>query len=304
MGSARRRRRLIGPCLAVVLSLVAASAAAKPPVRYELTFAVRIADAEGKPVEVHLALPPDTPHQRLVEVSTNARGLTADIVRGAEPEVVFRGRVSASRRVSVTAIVEVDRRDEPLPAAVQPLEDPPCETLTALRPAPLLPSRSILVREFLETHVAPRLRSTDGSDMLHAIHAAVRDELEYRPDGKSLPLDVLRRGDGMRIGLERVFTASLRSAGIPAHLVEGIDPMSSTRRKRRFWTEVWAEGVWYPVSASFGWVAKPPRRLIALTIDGQRVLRSLAAGTASYGIVAQRLPDVDPERTVAPSEKP
>lgn len=302
MGSARRR--LIRLCLVLVVGLVASSAAAKPPARYELTFAVRIADAEGKPVEVHLALPPDTPHQRVVDITTNARGLTADVVRGDEPEVVFRGRVQESRRVSVTVLVEVDRRREPLPAAVQPVEDPPRETLVALRPAPLLPSRSILVREFLETHVAPRLRSADASDMLHAIHAAVREELEYRSDGKSLALDVLRRGDGMRIGLERVFTASLRSAGIPAHLVEGMDPASSTKRKRRFWTEVWADGAWYPVSASFGWLAKPPRPLIALTFDGRRVLRSMAAGTANYGVVARRLPAVEPRRTAVPSEKP
>lgn len=303
MVAARRRRRLIPLLLGLGAASFAATAVAQPPRRYELTFAVRIADAAGKPVEVHLALPPETPHQRVVDITTNARGLTADVVRGDEPEVVFRGRVGENRRVSVTAIVDVDRRDDALPASVQPVQEPPIETLAALRPAPLLPSRSILVREFLETHAAPRLRAGDGTDMLRAIYGSVRDELTYKPDGKSLALDVLRRGDGKRIGLERVFTASLRSAGIPAHLVEGIDPQSTTRRKRRFWTEVWAEGQWYPVSASYGWLAKPPRRQIALTFDGRRVLSSLGAGTATYGVVARRLKSPAPQPT-APSENP
>lgn len=276
--------------IAVALGFVAVAAVA--PVRasetaWEITIAARISEAGDKPVEVHVALPPATAHQTISEIEVIDRGLTSDIVLGDEPVVVFRGRADDSRRVSVTFRVDRAPRRTRLPA-VRPAVDPPRQALDALRPATLFPSRSILVREFLETHVGPELQGSDG-DMVRAIYKAIREHLPHSSEGKSLPLDVLRRRIGLRIGRERVFTACLRSAGIPARFVEGIDTTSKTRRKRVFWNEVWANGQWYPVSLSRAWLGRFPDEVVALTFDGRQVVRSLEAGTIEYSVLAKPL---------------
>lgn len=296
----RRFRALALALLAGALARPALPAAAgDDPAAWHVTIAVRISDTGDKPVAVRVALPADDERQRISGIEVRPRGLKSDVVRGAEPEVVFRGRVSDSRRVSVGFRVDRTPLRVTVPA-VRPPADPPLDVLEALRPAPLYPSRSILVREFLETHVAPRLQSGE-TDMLRAIHAAIRKELPYDKTGKSLPLDVLRRGHGLRIGRERVLTASLRSAGIPAHFVEGIDLSSSTRRKRRFWNEVWHDGRWYPVSVSGGWIGRLPDDYVALAVDGRRVVKSEGAGVVEYSVVVQPAPARPVEATPAPA---
>lgn len=276
------------------------TASAPPPATagesaWEVTFAVRVTDADDKLVELRLALPPDTAYQTITDVVVNGRGMDSDLVLGAEPEVVFRGRVEDSRRMSVSFRAERTPRRTRIPA-VRPAVDPPRSALDALRPATLFPSRSILVREFLETHVPAKLKETDG-DMLRAIYAVIREQLPHGSEGKSLPLDVLRRGFGLRIGRERVLTTCLRSAGIPARFVEGIATSNSTRRKRVFWNEVWANGQWYPVSMSRAWMGRIPDDVLAVTFDGRPVLRSLGAGLVEYSVLVRPLastPDDDP----------
>jgi transglutaminase-like putative cysteine protease len=119
---------------------------------------------------------------------------------------------------------------------------------------------------------------------MQGILAAIRREIEHRRDGKSLTLDVLRSRQGKSIGIERVFTTSLRCAGIPARMVEGINLKSSTRRKRVFWTEVWAQGRWWPVSASGGWTGRVPRHYLALARDGARVVEVEGPVEMRYGV--------------------
>lgn len=292
-------RSLFPAIVAIATICVPLRAAQAEPDAWDVTIAVRVFDAGDKPVELHVAFPPENDRQRISDVTVRARGLKSDVVHGAEPEVVFRGRVPEARRISVGFRVDRTPFRTSVPS-VQPVPDPPVATLDALRPAPLYPSRSILVREFLETHVAPRLEVGD-EDMLRAIYSAIRDELPYDRSGKSLPLDVLRRGHGLRIGRERVLTASLRSAGIPAHFVEGIDLSSSTKRKRRFWNEVWADGHWYPVSVSGGWLGKLPDDYIAVVTDGRRVVRSAGAGSFEYTVVVQPVASGTPAVTPSPA---
>lgn len=289
----RLPRRLVAQAGALLAFgvLCAAPGLARATSLWEVTVAVRVSDTEGKPVELDVALPPETEHQRISNVEVFDRGMESDIVLGAAPKVVFRGRPGSDRRVSVTFRLQRSPRRSRVPP-VQPAVDPPRLALDALRPASLFPSRSILVREFLETHVTPKLQESDV-DMMRAIYAVTREQLPHNRDGKSLPLDVLRRGFGLYIGLERVFTTCLRSAGIPARFVEGIDLGSSTRRKRTFWTEVWSDGEWYPVSVSRGWMGRLPNDVVALAFDGGRAVRSHGAGVVDYSVVARPLPESD-----------
>jgi len=291
------------PILATLLACVALAPATAfadaVPSAWDVTIAMRVSAEDDKSIEVHVALPPDDAQQSVSNVVVKSRGLTSEIVRGAEPEVIFRGRAEGSRRVSVNFRVERTPGKLALPV-IHPAIDPPRDVLDALRPAPLYPSRSILVREFLETHVAPKLQEPDFG-MVQAIYQTIREKLPYDRDGKSLPLDVLRRGHGLRIGRERVFTACLRSAGIPARFVEGIDLTSSTRRKRRFWNEVWADGTWYRVSLSGGWSGRFPDDYVAMVADGRRIVRARGDEEVEYIIIAQPAPARTPVATPGPS---
>lgn len=273
----------------LVLASAPAQAAPETGVAWDVTFAVRINDGHGRPVQVHVALPPDTAAQRLSDLRIVDRGLKTQVIQGEHPEVVLTGVVRKSRRVAVSYTVTVEAQDTTVPL-IDPPENPPLDLYAELSPAPLFPSRSILVREFLEENVGPVL-AEGNRGVMRAIYNVARRRLEHSSKGKSLPLDVLRRGYGQRIGLERLFTTFLRCARIPARFVEGVDLDSRTKRKRVFWTEVWAESEWWPVSLSRRWLGKRSADLVALTYDGRRAVRLEGDATVAYTVQAYRRQD-------------
>jgi hypothetical protein len=291
-------RRTRAVCAAGILILALAiprHASAAPavtgPHRWEVTVAVRVVPAEnGKSVTLRLAAPADGPRQRLLDVELAARGLKPTVERvGEQPHVLFKGKPKGARRIAATYRVECQPQASPVPP-VLPLDTLRPELVPFLSPAPMFQSRSILVRDFLETYAGPLLARGD-TDPMRAIFEVTRRELARDRKGRSLALDVIRRRQGKRIGIERAFTTFLRCARIPARLVEGVDLASKTRRKRVFWTEVWAQDQWWPVSASRGWIGQLPASYLALARDGTRVLHVDGPATASYTVQTRRLPD-------------
>ena len=289
---ARARAVLIGAALAL---LADRALAAVTPSRWEVTVAVRLDDAAGTPVSVRIALPPNDELQELGDVQVQARGLSATVVRdGDEPHVELKGKFKGARRVAVSYVVHRERATGTMPV-ILPLDAPPPALLPYLMPSPILQSRSILVRDFLETNVAPLLKAPGGSpDLVRTLHQVTREHFTWAGDGKTLTLDVIRSGRGKRIGIERVFTTFLRCAHIPARFVEGLNLNSTTHRKRVFWTEVWGQNRWWPLSASLGWIGHLPKAYIALTRDGQRAVQIEGASEASYAIQARPLPETPP----------
>ncbi|MBX3027766.1 transglutaminase domain-containing protein [bacterium] len=278
--------------IGAVLALLASPAtAAPPPSTWEVTVALRLDGGGGTPVSARVALPPNDDLQELRDVSVQARGLTATVVRdGDAPHVELRGKLKGARRVAVQYVVHRARATGTLPV-ILPLDAPPPALLPFLMPSPTFQSRSILVRDFLETNVAPMLSTPGAPDLVRTLHQVTRDRFTWAGDGKTLTLDVIRSGRGRRIGIERVFTTFLRCARIPARFVEGVNLASSTHRKRVFWTEVWGQNRWWPVSASSGWIGRLPLTYVALTRDGQRAVQVEGAADFSYAIQAKPLPE-------------
>ena len=263
--------------------------AAAERAEWEVTIALRIEGGTHERVGVRLALPAGGPARRVSGLQVIPRSLTPEIHAGDEPYVLLSGRVSAARRVAVTFILDSAPMEEQ-PLAVDPISEPTPDLLPFLGAAPLFQARSILVREFLETHVGPVVKK--GTDpLLQAIFDATRRELAWHHDGKSLALDVIRARGGKRIGIERAFTTLLRCARIPARFVEGLDLSSHTRKKRVFWTEVWAQDRWWPLSASRGWIGRMPRSYVALARNGKHVLEVRGPAKVSYTVLAQPLRD-------------
>ncbi|MDX2169721.1 MAG: transglutaminase-like domain-containing protein [Deltaproteobacteria bacterium] len=272
--------------LAAALLIAAARADAAAPTAWDVTVALRVAPTNGGAVSIRLALPPTDARQRLGEVHVATRGLKAEVVTdGPDPHVLLRGKLKGARRVAVSYAVEQLRANATMPP-ITPLEAPPPDLLPFLTPSPLFQSRSILVRDFLETNVSPLLDAPGPPDLVRSIMQVTRERLPWAKDGKTLTLDVIRSGRGKRIGIERAFTTFLRCARIPARFVEGVDLRSKTSRKRAFWTEAWAQNAWWPMSASSGWVGRPPRGWIALARDGQRVLQAEDTATVTYAVQA------------------
>jgi hypothetical protein len=284
----RRPRALLSAAVGLIPLLTAGAVrGAAPTARWDVTFAIRITGGTGAPMEVRLALPADTEAQHIGEVSVNARGLDATVVRDGTdaPHVLLQGRLKGSRRVAVSYTVHRQRQLAAVPAVV-PLAAPPADLVPFLSPSPIFQSRSILVRDFLETNVSPLLGTAGNADLMRAILQVTRERLAWDRRGQTLTLDVIRSGKGRRIGIERAFTTFLRCARIPARLVEGLNLASTTPHKRVFWTEVWAQGHWWPVSASHGWVGREPRSYVALARDGQRVLTVDGPVEGSYTVQA------------------
>jgi Transglutaminase-like superfamily len=280
-----------------LLSLCAALLAAVPAraaQEWEVTFALRLSVEKPQAVELNVALPAASESLHLLGIDVTARGLEASIQRdGPQPAATFRGKIKSSRRVAVTYTLETRREHAAVPP-VPALDDPPEEVLPYLHPSPLFQSRSILVRDFLETYVRPQVSDPHG-DLLRPIFEVTRRQIERAKDGKTLVLDVIRRRRAQRLGIERTFTTFLRCARIPARFVEGIGLNRSTRRKSVYWTEVWAQGRWWPVSASEGWIGRRPASYVALTRDGKRAVRVENGAKVSYIVDTHRL-DPTPKR--------
>jgi len=300
VGSPRRRTRLVlsvGAALgALAVALPRADAAprdhAAPASQWNVTVALRVTPKDGVPVRIRLALPPSDAMQRLGEVTVTARGLHSEVVQdGDEPHVLLSGTIEKPLRVAVSYAVARERSHDAMPLVV-PLDAPPAALMPFLTPSPLFQSRSILVRDFLETNVSPLLDAPGPHDLVRGIQQVTHDKLVWAKDGKSLTLDVIRSGRAKRIGIERAFTTFLRCARVPARLVEGLDMQSTTRRKRAFWTEVWSQNQWWPISASGGWSGRLPRGWIALARDGQRAVRTDKTATVTYSV--QVTPRQDP----------
>lgn len=283
------RARVIRTLAVVALLAVVCGRAVAAPAStevWDVTFALRIGDGHGRPVEVRVALPPETRWQSVADVRIVDRGLKTQVIQGETPEVVLSGIVRKSRRVAVSYKVTVTAQEKSVPL-IEPPADPPLDLYSELSPAPLFPSRSILVREFLEENVGPLL-AEGNRDVMRAIYNVMRRRFEHKTEGKSLPLDVLRRGIGQRIGLERLFTTFLRCARVPARFIEGVKLDSRTKRKRVFWTEVWSGSSWWPVSVSRGWLGKRSSNLLALTYDGRRAVQIEGESAVTYTVQAHR----------------
>lgn len=275
---------------ALLLMFVAAAppAGAVGAHRWEVTIAIRIEGGDPDPMSLRLALPSQDPGRRITGLELTPRGLKAELRRDEDgPSVLFTGSARTSRRIAATFIVDSRSFKRRLPRIV-PAPDPSIDVLPYLVPGPLFQSRSLLVREFLEFHVGPVVKSGE-TDLFRAIYEATRSEIAWQRDGKSLPLDVIRRRHGKRIGIERAFTTFLRCAGIPARFVEGINLESTTKQKRVFWTELWVDDRWWPVSASRGWIGRLPASYVALARNGRRVLEMEGPVTASYLVHGHRL---------------
>lgn len=285
--SPRARAVRVSVLSAALAVLGAGGAGAAEWQEWELTFAVRVTSPNGKPVSVRLALPASEELQRISDLEVAARGMEPTIVPdGVEAHVRFRGAVKSSRRISATYRVRRKRELLAVPP-VAAVELPARELLPYLAATPLFQSRSILVREFLETNVAPSLAG-GGTDVMRAVYAATRSRIEHDARGKTLVLDVIRRRRARRIGIERAFATFLRCARVPARLVEGVDLKRKGRHKRVFWTEVWAHDRWWPVSASSGWIGRLPTTWVSIARDGRRVVELEGSAEASY--VAQARP--------------
>jgi len=254
--------------------------------------AMRLVPTGKETVQIRVALPPQNARQNITALHVTSRGLQVTKNQDdANPHLLLSGKLRAPKRVAVTYRVLTSAERETVPP-LGPLSGPTAGLVPYLAPAPLFQARSLLVREFLETHVAPKL-SPDADGVMRAILTATRAEITRRSDGKSLALDVIRRRRGKRIGIERAFTTFLRCAGIPARFVEGINLKSKTHRKRVFWTEAWGQGRWWPVSASAGWIGRLPERYLAVALDGTRVLSTEGPVEATYDIHTFRIETVN-----------
>jgi hypothetical protein len=160
--------RAVSVAVALVLSLPSAAPAATPS-RWEVTVAIRITGGTGAPMTVRLALPADTETQQVGDVEVTARGLEAQVVHdGPEPYVLLGGKLKGARRVAVRYTVHRRRQLAAVPA-VQPLPVPPVDLVQFVSPTPLFQSRSILVRDFLETNVSPHLGNAGTDDLMRTI---------------------------------------------------------------------------------------------------------------------------------------
>jgi len=294
MRSRARALRPLAVLIGVAAALVAGPVRGAERQRWDVTFAIRVGAAKPSPLAMRLALPVRDHGQTTNDVVVTARGLLAEVQDAPPaPHVLFGGKLDGARRVAVSYRVTTERQSEPRAVEVQPVEAPDATLLPYLAATPIFQARSIIVREFLETHVSPLLEADQPPDLLRAIFTATRQQIEPASDGKTLVLDVVRRKRAQRLGIERAFTTFLRCAGVPARLVEGVDLASTTRRKRAFWTEVWTGERWAAASASRGWIGRVPPSWVALSRDGARVLEVEPAGDddlkATYVVEAEQV---------------
>ena len=246
--------------------------AAASPLRWDVTVAIHVTGGTGAPMHVRLALPADTETQQIGALEVAARGLEATVVR--DPLQPYRRGARRVERLAPHRGALCGLSDAGVVAGAGGPTRPGAGAGArgVPGPSPLFQSRSILVRDFLSR-----------------TSARARRRRQHRPDARDLPSDPraahlgprrqephARRAPQRHRQARRASSASSRpfcAARIFRPVwSKGMNLNSTTRRKRVFWTEVWAQNRWWPVSASRGWVGREPYSYVAVTRDGQRVL--------------------------------
>ncbi len=255
---------------ALLLAALAAAPAAPPdeaadePLVREVRISVRV-EGDGRDARIELPLARPDAGQEILSEQLTLRGFRSEeVVRdGNRLAVLTHPAFTGRKRITYTFTVR--SRGLAVPVAPAPYADPGearDELRRWLRTTRHLQASSPLIREKLQTYATPRLAAgeTDAIriawDLVHTY--------EKKASGSRNVLKATRTGHASSLGLERLFATFLRTSGVPARTVGGVDLRKEKGRRTVYWTEVLAGGAWVPMAPSRDLAGVRPARFLRL----------------------------------------
>jgi len=245
-----------------------AQAVSSPLVR-TVRLSVRVV-GNGNDARLELPLVQSDEHQTLLAEKLLPRGFQVEEVHkdGNRIAVLTYPGLDGARRITYEFTVALRGTRMEVPPAPVSSDEPPPEDAIWTRPTLRLQSTSPLVREKLIRYAIPRLEAGETD----AIRIAwdLTNTWERKADGSKSVLKAVRTGHAADRGLDRLFATFLRTSGIPARPVQGVDVL---RKRDRFttWVEVKSGGNWRPMSVPRNHWGELPARYVKLS-HGDRPL--------------------------------
>src|SRR5690606_30556305 len=218
----------------------------------KVRLSVRV-EGDGRDAYLELPLVPTDAHQALVEESLETRGFAVEFVEreGNRLAIVTHPAFEGKKRITYEFTVKVQPTRVEVPRVPVAADEPPREDWLWLRPTKQLQSASPLIREKIVSFARPRLAAGDD-DALRIAWDLVQTGYRPKADGSRTVLKATRTGHAAPRGQERLFATFLRTSGVPARPVLGIDLARKVRTRSTMWVEAKVDGTWIPFSASRG----------------------------------------------------
>lgn len=244
---------------------------AEPPRKMVRTvrLSVRVV-GNGGPARVEIPLVQSDAHQTLLAEQLLPRGFEVEEVLqdGNRLAILTHPDLEGARRFTYEFTVAMHGTRASVPPTPVTSDEPAAEDAIWVRPTRNLQSTSPLVREKLIRFATPRLAAGE-TDAIRIAWDLV-ESWRRKPDGSKTVLKALRTGHAADRGLDRLLATFLRTSGVPARPVQGVD---LSRKGNRFttWVEVKSGGAWYPMSVPRGQWGELPARYVKLS-HGDRPL--------------------------------
>lgn len=260
----RSRPALLLLLAALAVAPTGAAAAEEGLVRH-VRISVRV-KGDGRDARLELPLPVSDGHQAVVAEKLTPRGFRVEEVLrdGNRLAILTFPRLRGAKRITYEALVRTHATTGPPPVAPpRDAADAPREDRVWLRPTKQLQASSPLVRERLIRFASPRLAAGE-TDVVAIAWDLVATGFERRPEGSRTVLKAIRTGHARDRGLDRLLATFLRTSGVPARPVGGVDLGKNPRSRFASWVEAKTAGGWTPLSVPRNLRGELPARYLKL----------------------------------------
>lgn len=230
----------------------------------------------GEDAYLEIPLVPSDGRQRVLSEKLETRGFSVQEVEREGNRLAILTHPAFTGRKRITYEVTVLLRSASREVSQAPVSngDPSHEDWVWLRPTRQLQSTSPIIREKLIAYASPRLEAGE-TDAIRLCWDLVQSGYRRKADGSRTVLKATRTGHASDKGLERLFATFLRTSGVPARPVLGLDLRLSQKKRSITWVEVKSGGDWVPMSVSKNlWGRLPARSLKLAHGDRPFVVRS------------------------------
>jgi hypothetical protein len=265
MKAAVQKAHRLALLLAFLVALAPTAAGAADTLVRQVRISLRVT-GNGTDARIELPLPRSDEHQTVLAEKLSPRGFQVEEVErdGNRLAILTYPKFRGTKRIAYEALVETRTTAGPPPSAPpRDAADAPREDRRWLRPTKNLQSSSPLVREKLIEFATPRLAAGEH-DAVAIAWELTASGFERKPDGSRTVLKAIRTGHARDRGLDRLLATFLRTSGIPARPVGGLDLTKKSGSRLTGWVEAKTDGDWAPLSVPRNLMGELPARYLKL----------------------------------------
>ncbi len=256
----------------------------QPPGAWQVEMRVAVRGS-GEPGSVRLALPLVHPGQRVFAAWSSSESLDVSIRSEQDARIAsFTGWMEDFHQIAY--VFRIERFEQDQNGLEGPADEPPEAVRSAYtRPEIALPSTAPVTRSLIERLELPS--PEERGARIRSIFAFVRHEVVEVSAATDDALLTMVQREGNELGRVRLLVTLLRTIGIPARVVAGLE-LGDGRARPRHWAEVWHGNRWISASPATGALGKKPLDWIVLRQDGGPLVEATGVRDAALSVAALR----------------